>query len=103
MRLIALRMTRRRAQARVQSLDTELLAMHPRKASARQRSAAFEFAVSNKASRCKAIRSDWNKLTNSSLLAYSPLLRSRLSNQRDLLTLSLPTCIYSQAERRSAA
>jgi len=100
--LIALRITTRRAQASTQSLETEPIAMHSRKASARLRSAASEFAVSNRANRCKVVRSASKRLTNSSWPAHSLRLPPRLSNHRILLTLnSVPVLIAFKGARDS--
>ena len=78
----------RRIQLSTHFLETELVAIHSRKASIKQRFAASEFAVRNRASLCNPIRSHSNTLTNSSLLAYS---RLSFASQRTLLTsLSMP-------------
>src|ERR1700733_4985389 len=99
-RLMALRITMRRVQRSTHSFETELLAMHSRKAPDKHRFAASEFAVSKSASRCKPARSHSNSLTNSSLQAYSLLARVSCLCQRTLLTLLSP---YSDTPSPSAS
>jgi hypothetical protein len=89
-RLMALRMIMRRVQLSAHSLDTELLAMQSRKAPIKHRLADCEFAVSNRASLCKLTRSRSNRLTNSSLRAYSHVSFAFLPNQRPAITLVSP-------------
>jgi len=96
-RLIALRITMRRAQLSTHSLETELLAMHSRKARIKHRFAASEFAVSIKASVCKLARSRSNALPNSSLLAYSHLSLKLLPVQRALIT-SISFALFSDLQ-----
>jgi hypothetical protein len=93
-RLIALRITTRRVQRSTHSLETELLVIHSRTAPLKHRFAAREFAVSNRASRCKPTRSHSNTSTKSSLRAYSHLWPTALPIQRTI-TLVSPYAFHS--------
>jgi hypothetical protein len=88
-RLMALRMTTRRVQRRIHSLETGLPAVHSRNERIKHSLAASESAVSNRASLCKPIRSHSNTLTNSSLRTSSTLSPPVLSNQWTFITLVL--------------
>src|ERR1700733_7646136 len=87
-RLMALRIIMRRVQPSTHSLETELHAMHSRKARTKHRLATSEFAVSNRASLCKPARSHSNALKNSSSRAYSHLSLAVLPNQRIFILVS---------------
>lgn len=80
----------RRVHLRTHSLETELHAMHSRKAQIKHCFATSELAVSKRASVCKPARSRSNTLTKSCVQAYLLLSLTVLPNQWTFIALVSP-------------